>query len=162
MIEGDEAVIKHEHRIIEADLVAQALGKTLDQANHVVTEISDGSGNQRWQAGEPHGTKALDPLAEERDGIALFPDQAFPVFEDARAIPVPEDFFRMRAGKRIPRDFFASFNAFEEKRVARALRDAQVGTHGRQQIRGKYVVDRDEVSLLRETLELLEVGLHHG
>ena len=68
----------------------------------------------------------------------------------------------MRAGKRIPRDFFASFNAFEEKRVARALRDAQVGTHGRQQIRGKYVVDRDEVSLLRETLELLEVGLHHG
>src|SRR2546429_9758970 len=88
MIEGDEAVINHDHRIIEADLVAQALGKTLDQANHVVTEISDGSGNQRWQAGEPHGTKALDPLAEERDGIARY------TFAGAH----PEEIFRYGNG----------------------------------------------------------------
>src|SRR5215471_18019336 len=46
VIEGNQAVIEHEHRIVETDLVAQALGKALDQSNHVVTEVTDGPSDQ--------------------------------------------------------------------------------------------------------------------
>ena len=68
----------------------------------------------------------------------------------------------MRTREGIARDFFAAFDAFQEKRVARALRDAQVGAYRSQQVRGKYIVNGDEVSLFREALEFAEVRLNHG
>ena len=68
----------------------------------------------------------------------------------------------MSAGEGVASDFLAAFDAFKKKRVARTLRNAQIGTDGREQIRGTYVVDRDEVPLFRETLEFAEVRLNHG
>ena len=68
----------------------------------------------------------------------------------------------MRAGEGVASDFLSAFHTFKKKRVACALRNAQVGADGRKQIRGKYVVDGDEVPLFRETLEFAEVRLNHG
>ena len=51
VIEGNQTVIEHEHGIVEADFVAQALGKAFDKAHHVVTKVTDGAGDERWQAG---------------------------------------------------------------------------------------------------------------
>ena len=68
----------------------------------------------------------------------------------------------MSTGKSIAGDIFTPLHTFQEKGVARTLRDAQVGTDRREQVRGKYVVHREEISLFREALELLEVWLNHG
>src|SRR2546421_8053965 len=45
--------------------------------------------------------------------------------------------------------------------MPRTLCDPQVRADRRQQIRGKNVVNRDEVSLLREALKFTEVRLDH-
>src|SRR5205807_4734816 len=162
VIEGDEPVVEHEHSIVKADFILQALGKALDEANHVVAEVADRSRNQRRQARQPNGAEALDALAQERDGIALFPNESLAIFQDASAIAIAKNFLWMSASERIARDFLAAFYAFQEKRVPRALRDAEIGAHRGQKVGGKYIVNRDEVSLFRETLEFAEVGLNHG
>src|ERR1700674_1708143 len=82
-------------------------------------------------------------------------------FQDACSARVAEDFLRVGARKRVARDSFAAFNALQKKRVPRTLRDSQIGADGRQQICGKHVIDRDEVSLLREALKFTEVRLDH-
>src|SRR5215469_11651936 len=64
VIEGNQTVIEHEDRIVETDFIAQALGKALDEANHVVTEVADGAGDQWRQAGKPDRAKTLYALAQ--------------------------------------------------------------------------------------------------
>ncbi len=68
----------------------------------------------------------------------------------------------MRARERVTRDLFATFHALEKEGIPRALGDAQIGAYGGQQIRGKNVVDRDEVALFGEALEFAEIRLDHG
>ena len=162
VIEGNDAVIKHEHGIVEADFVAQTLGQTLDQTHHVITEIADGTGHQGRQSRQPHGPEALGPFPQKRNGVALFPNDPVAAFEHARAACVTEDFLRMGAGKRVARDFFAAFHAFQEERIPRALRDPQIGADGRQQIRGKHVVHGNEIPLFGQALKFAEVRLDHG
>ncbi len=68
----------------------------------------------------------------------------------------------MRARKGVAGDFFSAFDTFEKEGVTGALGDAQIGADGSQQIRGKNVVDRDEVTLFRETLEFAVRGSPAG
>src|SRR5262249_133605 len=68
----------------------------------------------------------------------------------------------MRAGKRVARDFFAALDRFQQKRVARGLCDAQIGADGRQQVRGKNVIDGNQVSLFGESAEFGKARLNHG
>ena len=49
VIKSNNAVIKHEHRIVQSDFIAQAFRKALDQPHHVIRKISDGAGDQRRQ-----------------------------------------------------------------------------------------------------------------
>src|SRR6267143_123482 len=162
MIESDEAAIEHQHGVVKADFIAEALGDALDQPHHVIAEIADGPGDQWRQSGKPHGAKTLDARAQEGDGIALFPDHPAATLQDARAIGVAEDFLGVRARKCITRDFFAAFNAFKKEGIPRALGDSQIGADGSQQIRGKNIVDRDEVALFRKALKFTEARLDHG
>src|SRR6266481_5657772 len=162
VIECDEAVIEHQHCVIEADFIAKALGEALDEPHHVVAKIADGAGDQRRQSGKPHGTETLDALAQERNGVALFPNDAVAALHDAGAVGVAEDFLGVRARKRVARDLFAALDTFEQEGVSRALGDSQIGADRSQQISGKNVIDRDEVALFGEALEFAEVRLDHG
>ena len=132
VIEGDEATIEHQHRVVEADFIAEAPGDAFDQPHHVIAEVADGSRDQRRQSGKSHGTKTLDALAQERNGVALFPNHPVAALQDARAAGIAEDFLGVSARKRVARDFFAAFDAFEEEGVPRPLGDSQVGADGSQ------------------------------
>ena len=108
-----------------------------------------------------------DPTLDQKsfelpDGIAFFPDDAVAALQNAGAAGVAEDFLRVRARERIARDFFAALDAFEKEGIPRTLGDSQIGADGRQQIRGKNIVDGNEVSLFRKALEFAEVRLDHG
>src|SRR5260370_42496334 len=111
VIESDKTLIEHQHRVIEADFIAKALGDALDQPHHFIAEIADGAGDQRRQSGKPHGTKALDALAQKRDGIVLYPDDTVAALEDTRAAGITESFLGVRARKGVARDFFAALHA---------------------------------------------------
>src|SRR5260370_24711632 len=74
VIEGDESVIKGEHGIVQADFVAHPLRQALDEPHHVVRKIADGAGDNRWEAGNTHGLKAIHALPNDRNWIAFFPD----------------------------------------------------------------------------------------
>src|SRR5438552_4885850 len=161
VIERDQAVIEHQHRVVQADFIAEALGDALDQPDHVVTKVADGAGDERGQSGKPHGAKTLDAFTQERDGIALFPHDTVAALEHARAVGVAEDFLGVRSRKGVARDFLAAFHAFEKEGIPRALGNPQVGADRCQQIRGKNVIDRDKVALFRETLKFAEVRLDH-
>src|SRR5260370_39706258 len=104
----------------------------------------------------------LDAFAQEGDGTALCPDDAVAALQDTCAVGVAEDFLGVRAGESVASDFFTALDALEKEGVARTLGDAQIGTDGRQQIRGKNIVDRDEIALFGEALEFAEVRLDHG
>src|SRR5215813_11464369 len=108
VIEGNDAVIEHEHGIVEADFVAQTLWKAFNQAHHVVAEVADRSSHQRRQTWEPHRAKAFDALAEKGNRIAFFPNDAILGLQDASTIGIAKDFFRVGARKRVARDFFAA------------------------------------------------------
>ncbi len=162
VIEGHEAVIEHEHGVVQANLIAEALGDALNQPHHVITEIADGAGDQRRQSGKAHGTKALDAFAQEGDGVALFPNHAVTAFQDTGPVGVAENFLGMRTREGVARDFFASLDTFEEEGIPGTLGNAQVGADGGQQVRGKNVVDRDEIALFGEALKFAEVRLDHG
>ena len=124
VIENDEAVIEHQHRVVEADFVAQTLRQALDEPHHVIAEITDGARDQRRQARQSHGAETLDALAQERDGIAFLPHDAVAAFQYARAAGVAENFFRVGAGKRVARDFFTALHAFQKEGISRALSDS--------------------------------------
>src|SRR5229473_261342 len=162
VIESDEAVIEHQHRVVEADFIAEALGDALDQPHHVVAEIADGAGDQRRQTGKTDGTKTLDALAQEGDGVALLPNHTVAAFEDTRAVGVAEDFLGMRACEGVAGDFFAAFHTFEKEGVPRTLGNAQIGADGSQQVRRKDVVDADQVALFCQALKFSKVRLDHG
>src|ERR1700686_4517189 len=68
----------------------------------------------------------------------------------------------MRPRKRIARNFLAAFHAFQQKRIARASRDPQVRAYRCQQIRGKHVVNRYKIALLRKSLKFPKVRLDHA
>src|SRR6267143_176181 len=162
MIESDEAAIEHQHGIVKADFIAEAHGDALDQPHHVIAEIADGAGDQRRQSRKPHGAKTLDARAQEGDGIALFPDHPAAALQDARAVGVAENFLGVRARERVTRDFFAALHTLEKEGVLSTQGDSQIGADRRQQIRGKNVVDRDEVALFRKALKFTEIRLDHG
>src|SRR6266852_84772 len=50
----------------------------------------------------------------------------------------------------------------EKGGVSRTLRDTKICADGGQQVRGKNMVNRDEVALFREALKFAEVRLDHG
>src|SRR5467141_3386879 len=161
VIESDEAVIEHQHRVVESDFIAKALGDALDQPHHVIAEIADGARDQRRQSGKPHGMKTLDALTQERNGVALFPDDPVAALQDASAVGVTENFLGVCARKSVARDLFAALHALEKEGVPRALGDAQIGADWSQQIGGKNIGDRDEVALFREALKFVEIRLDH-
>ena len=162
VIEGNDAVIEHQHCVVEADVVAQAFGEPLDEADHVVRKIADGAGHERRQSRQAHGTEALHACAKKRDGIALLPNDAVVAFQNAGTTRVAKYFLGIRASESVTGDFFAAFDAFEQKRISRALSNAQIGADRCEQIGRKHVVDGDEVSLFCEALEFAEVRLNHG
>ena len=119
-------MIEHEHRIEQTNFIAKALGQALDQPNHVIAEITDGPGNERRQTRKANGAKTLHVRAKKRDGIFFFPNDAVTAFQNTGAIGVAKNLLRICSGKRVSGDFFAAFHAFEEKRKARALCDAEI------------------------------------
>ena len=113
VVERDQPVIKHQHRVKQANLVAQLFRQPLNQANHVVTEISDRSSDQRRQSRKTHGPESLDARAPKRNRIALFPNHAVMAFQNACAIRIAKNFFRMRTGKCVARNFFSALNGLQ-------------------------------------------------
>src|ERR1700730_3118233 len=105
--------------------------------------------------------KAFDAFEQKRNVIALFPDQAIGTLHHAGARDEAKNLFGIDAGEGVARDFFPAFHAFEQERVARTLRNAEIGADGGKQVRGKNIVDRDEIALLGETLEFAEIGADH-
>src|SRR5215475_10394613 len=161
VIEGNQAVIEHQHRIEQSDFIAQPLGQTFDEPNHVVTEITDRAGNQRRQTWQAHGPVALHVRAQKRDWVLFFPYDAVTVLQYAGTVRITKNLFRICPGKRVARNFFAALDALEEKRKARSPRDSQIRADGRQQVSRKDVVNGDEISLLGEPLKFLERRLNH-
>ena len=161
VIEGDNSAIKHEHGVVQADLVAQTLRQALDEPHHVVGKVADRAGNERRQPRYSHRTEAFHVVAEKRDRIALLPHQAVAAFHDAGTARIAKDLLGMRAGKRVARDFFAALNAFQQEGIARALRNPQVGAYGREQVRGEHIEDGNQVPLLGQALKFAKVRLDH-
>src|SRR5215469_14637463 len=73
VIKRNEPAIKHQHRVVEPDIIFQPLGQPFDQPHHVVAEITNGPRDQRRQSGQPYRLKLRHVLTQERDRIALFP-----------------------------------------------------------------------------------------
>ena len=161
VIEGDQAVIESEHGVVQPDFVAQPLGQAFDEPHHIVGEITDGASDERRKSGNANGLKALDAFAEEGNRVALFPDYAVGAFHDARTRVVAKNLLGMCTRKGVPRDFFAAFDAFEQKRVTRALRDAQIRADWCQQVGGKNVINRNQIALLGKALKFTEIRANH-
>src|SRR5882724_10424348 len=83
-------------------------------------------------------------------------------FQDTRAVCVTKNFFRICSGKRVTGDFFAAFNAFQKKRMSRALRDSKIGADRRKKVSRENIVNRNEVALFSEALKLGEGRLNHS
>src|SRR5260221_5179785 len=162
VIERIEPVKEHEHRVKEADLVTQALGQSLDEPHHVVAEVANGAGNERRQSRQTHRLKTLDACSQKRNGIFFFPNNPVMTFQDTRAVCVTKHFFRICSGKRVTGDFFAAFNAFQKKRMSRALRDSKIGADRRKKVSRENIVNRNEVALFSEALKLGEGRLNHS
>src|SRR5580700_6531911 len=162
VIESDDAVIEHQHGVVQADVVAQAFGELLDEADHVVGKIANGAGHERRQTRQAHRAEAVHPRAKKRHRIALFPNDAVAALQHTSAAGVPKDFLGIRAGKCVAGDFFAALHAFQQKGVARTLGQTEISADGSEQVRRKYLINRDKVALFGETLEFAEVGLNHG
>src|SRR5579871_187725 len=161
MIERNQPVVKHEHRVEETYLVAQLFRQTLDQPHHVVAEITDRAGDKRRQSWQANRPEPLHAPAQESDRIFFFPDDAVATFQNTCAVRIAKNFFRVGASKRVTRDFLAAFHAFEQKRMTRTLRNSQIRANGSKQISRKNVVNRDEIALFGELLEFAEGWLNH-
>ena len=56
-------------------------------------------------------------------------------FKAAFAPAATKHFLRIRPGERVARDILAALDAFQQKRIFRVVREAQMRAHRRQQIR---------------------------
>jgi len=88
--------------------------------------------------------------AQKCDRIILFPHQAVAAFQDAGASAVAEDLFGIRSSKSVAGNFLTAFDTLQQEGVTRALCDSKISADRRQEIGGKNVIDRDEVSLFGE------------
>src|SRR5258707_14638084 len=161
MIKCDEPVVEHEHRVKQANLVAKALWQTLDQPHHVVAEVTNCAGNKRRQSWQTHRLKTLDSCPQKRNGIFFFPNNPIVTFQDTRAVCVTKNFLGICSGKSVTCDFFAAFNAFQEKRMSRALRDSKIGADRRKKVSRENIVNRNEVALFGKALKLGVGRLNH-
>src|SRR5262249_33709248 len=101
VIEGDDAVVEHEHGVVQADIVLQTLRETPDEPHHVVAEVADGTGHERRQLWHAYRAKALHVSAQERNGVAFFPNDAVTALENASSVSVAKNLFGIGAGKRV-------------------------------------------------------------
>src|ERR1700722_134590 len=85
VIERDDAVIEGQNGVEETDVVAQSRWNALNETNHVVGKIADGSGDQRRQSRHSYRMEFLHASAQERDRIFLLPNNPLATFENARA-----------------------------------------------------------------------------
>jgi hypothetical protein len=161
MVERDQAVKEHEHRVKQANFVAQFLRQPLDEAHHVVAEVADRTGNERRQSRKANRPKTLNTRAQKRNGIFFFPNDAIAALQNARAICITKNFFGIRTGKRVTRDFFAAFHALQQERMPRTLCDAEIRADGCEQVGGKNVINRYEIALFGEALKFGEGRLNH-
>ena len=161
VVEGDDAKIERHHGVVLADVVAQALGQPLDQPHHVVGEVADSSAHQRRQAGDAHQAISRQAIAQELDGVPLFPKQAALAFENTGIVGVAEGFAGVCAHKGIARDFLTAFDALQQEGVAGAAGQLQVGGNRREQVRRERIAHRNEIALAGQLAEGLEIRLDH-
>ena len=148
VVESHQAEIEHHHAVVQIQIVAPARRNLFDQPHHVVREIADRSANQRRQARHAHRLIALGELPQTLEsGFAS---------KFLRLPPVSRLHFRPRErntscgfapGECVARDIFAALDAFEQERIFRIVRQAQMRAHRRQQIRRERLVHRNQVSL---------------
>ncbi len=115
VIERNQAQIEHHHAIIEIEIVAGARRDIFDQPDHVVRAVADGASRQRRKTGDTDRLVAPGKAAKLLNRVLILLDVSFFTFgfECALASARAEDFGCTGANKRIARDRFAPFDAFE-------------------------------------------------
>src|ERR1700674_4683589 len=95
VIESDQAEIKHHYAIVETKIVAARSRNALDEAHHVVREISDCTADERRKTRNANWMIARGEAPQLLDGISGELNVASAGFEGAGAATCAEDFLRV-------------------------------------------------------------------
>src|SRR5690348_3051391 len=107
-VEDDKAVEKHQHGIVELQLVIAGGWNAFHEADHVISKISNGSADERRQAGHAHGLVAGNAPAQGFDGIGFKGFAAVFRFDGAGAAARAKNFRGIESKKTVTANAFAA------------------------------------------------------
>ncbi len=134
VIEGEDAVEKHQHAVGNFEIVGRVFPDLLQPAHDVVGAVADGSGGEGRQAFDGRGTMLLQELFDNVENLAGA------MFELAAALDCDLSAARLQAQKRtdakkgVAADFFSAFDRFQEEGVRLSLGHGEKGGYRGKQI----------------------------
>ena len=156
VVEDQQAVRKHEHRVGELLVVLGEGRKTLDVADHVVGQEPDRAALETGQARHGDCLELGQQAPKGLEWIAARQQLRGPV-GPSHADPTAlggEHQVRVGAQERVAGPLLAAFDRLEEEGVGAGPEPQEGGQRG-VEVRGELGEDRDQVALCRQGVKLL-------
>jgi hypothetical protein len=161
VVEGEDAVEKHEHAVGDVEVVFCLLSDVFEAADNVVGAITDGSGGEGRQAFHGGGTMLLEEFLDDGKNVAgAFLDLAAALDGDAGAARF-EAQKGAHAEEGVAANFFSTFDGLEEKGVGLSFGHGEKGRDGREQVSGDGLGHRNQRGGARQAQKLFVVGTDH-
>src|SRR5690348_6708750 len=161
-VEDDKAVEKHQHGIVELQLVIAGRGNAFHEPDHVISKVADGAADEGRQAGHAHRFVSGNALAQNFDGIGFEGLTAGLRFDRAGAAAGAENFRGIESKKTIAANAFAALHAFEQAGIFRIAREFQVRGDRREHVEAHGIVHGNKIAAPRERTKSFEVRLEHS
>ncbi len=161
MIEGEDAVEKHQHTVGNVQIIRSVLPDVLQAAHNVIRAITDGAGGERRKAFYCGWTVLLQEFFDDFENIshaaldftaALDLDLGCARFQPQK---------RPHAEKRVASNLFSAFDRLEQEGIALSVRDGKKGGNRRQQVGGDGLRDWNQRGAARQAQEFFVVGTGH-
>ncbi len=128
IVEDEQRIGQKKRKLGEVQTLFPAKRDVLERADHVVSEIADGSADETGQAG--HGDRTIGvhevPETVERRAFARDTARPFPLLDQQIAAILHHDNRRSAAEERVPRPLFSALHAFQQIR-GRTMIDLREG-----------------------------------
>src|SRR5581483_3213742 len=161
VVEGDEGLDEDEKNLRQAVRVALRVSDAVESSDRVVGDVAERAAEKRRDAVDRDRALLLEQLFQNAQRLVGRERSFLSVFDDLD-IPAArlEDEVWPRAEKRVARPALAALNTFKQKGVAVPL-EAPEKRERRLEVHQQLLVNRYQVSLLRQAREFFERRMHH-
>ena len=162
VIEGEHAVEKHQHAIGNIEIVRSMYSDVLQPPHHVIRAIADRARGEGRQSFHRCRTMLLQQFLNYVENISRAAVDFMAAFDLDLGAARLQPQKRTYAKKRVPPNFFSTFDRLQQEGIGLSVRDSKKGGNRRQQVGGDRLHHRNQRGAARQPDELFVVGTDHA